>query len=101
METQKNKIGLPLIALGLDFLPVLLVYINSLTQGAISFILLLIVALPIAGLITGIVALSQGKGKIGIVGKIIAIIAIALPVIVIALIVIFFIGVATGLISLM
>lgn len=98
---HKNKIGLPLFALCLDLLPVLIILLSSLVQGLSSFIILFIVFSPIAGLITGVISLSLGKGQIGILGKILAIIAIALPLAFIALIIIFYIGAVTGVISLM
>lgn len=98
---HKNEIGLPLIALFLDFAPVLLVFLGSLVRGLSSAALLLALLLPVAGLITGIVSLSRGKARIGIVGKILAIIAIVLPLAFVAFIVIIFIGAVTGLISFM
>jgi len=98
---HKNEIGLPLIALGFDILPILIVFLRSLFSGLSSFVLLFILVSPIAGLIMGVVSLSRGEKRIGIVGKIIAIVAIALPLVMVALIVAFFIGVATGVISLM
>ena len=98
---RKNEIGLPLLALGLDLIPILLVFLSSLGLGLPSFVLLFMVLSPIVGLITGVISLSRGKERIGIVGKILAITAIALPLILVIIIVIFFIGVATGVISLM
>ena len=101
--TQKNKIetGLPLIALCLDFVPVLLVLIGSLIQGLSSFALLFMILSPIAGLMTGIISLNKGKDRIGVIGRTLAIIAVTLPLALIVIILIFFIGAATGLISLM
>jgi len=101
METRKNGLGLPIIALGLDLVPVLIFFLNSLIRGLTSFALLLLVLLPVAGLVTGIVSLSLGKGKISIIGKTLAIIAISLPLVCVAFIIVIFIGVVTGLISLM
>ena len=101
MEARKNGLGLPIIALGLDLAPVLLIFLYSITRGATAFVLLFAVLFPIAGLITGIVYLSQGKGKIGSIGKILAIIAISLPLAVVLLFLVIFIGAVTGLISLM
>lgn len=98
---HKNKIGLPLIAVGLDLLPILIIFLSTLVRGLSSFILLFIVLSPIAGLMMGVVSLNQGKGQIGTVGKILAIVAIALPLVLVTLIVVFFIGVTTGVISLM
>ena len=99
-KKNTNGIGLPLIALGLDILPVLLLYLASFARST-SFILLFIVLVPIAGLITGITALIRGKGQIGIISKMIAIIAVALPLAAVAFILLFFVGVMTGVISLM
>lgn len=98
---HKNKIGLPLLALFLDLAPILLMYSESIGIRFSNITLILIILLPISGLITGVIALSRGKARIGIAGKILAIIAIALPLALVAFIVIFFIGAATGLISFM
>ena len=100
IHQSKNEIALPLVALGLDFLPFLLGFLNS-RQIMIPMFSLLTILAPIAGIITGVAALSRGKVRIGAVGKTIAIISIALPLALVALIIIFFIGAATGLISLM
>jgi hypothetical protein len=100
---RKNEIGLPLIALGMSFFPVLLFFMNifGLEVTLPSVLLPFVIMLPLAGLITGTVSLSRGKERIGIAGKIIAIIAVALPLALIACIIVIFIGLATGLISLM
>jgi len=97
-HTQKEEIGLPLVALGLDVLPIFLVYLGLPLP---SFVYLFILLSPIAGLITGIVALSRGKARIGLMGKVISIIAIVLPLFLIILIIIVFIGAMTGTISFM
>ena len=96
---QKNEIGLPLLALGLSLVPFLL-GISGLSLFS-SFILLLMVLSPIAGLITGVSSLKRGKRRIGLTGIVISIIAITIPIAFAALIVIFFIGVSTGMIPLM
>jgi dolichyl-phosphate-mannose--protein O-mannosyl transferase len=98
---QKNEIGLPIIALGLDLLPVLILMNQHVLTWMSASALLFVLLLPIAGLITGVVSLSRGKGRISKAGKIISIIAIALPLALVALIIAFFIGVTTGVISLM
>ena len=98
---DKKEIGLPLIALGLDLVPIIFICLSSLFQFSLPFFWLIAVLSPIAGLMTGIASLRRGKTRIGIVGKIIAIIAIIAPLSVIAFIIIFFIGVMTGVISLM
>jgi len=101
MEIRKNGIGLPIIALGLDLAPVLIVILSSTLRGTTAFVLLFVVLLPVAGLITGIFSLSLGKGRIGKPGKVLAIIAISLPLALVIFILVIFIGVVTGLISLM
>ena len=101
MKIQNNGIGLPLAALGLDLAPVFILFLNSITRGLLSFTLLFLVLLPVTGLITGIVSLSAGKGRIGKIGKTLAIIAISLPLAFVAFIVVIFIGAVTGVISLM
>ena len=95
-----NKIRLPLIALSLDFLPIIFVVLG-LRVGLAAVYNLLTLLLPVAGLITGVIYLSRGKDKISKLGKILAIIAIALPLSVVTFIILFFIGVTTGIISLM
>ena len=98
---HKTEIGLPLIALGLGFVPILIIWVSSLFQFSLSFFWLIAVLSPIAGLIAGVASLRRGKARIGLVGKIIAIIAIIAPLSVIAFIIILFIGVITGVVSLM
>ncbi len=95
-----NKLTLPLVALGLDLLPVLLGFLGSFGISVPMYSLFVILS-PTVGLITGIAALNQGKARIGLTGKIIAVIAVALPLAFVALIVVFFIGAVTGMISLM
>ena len=101
METRKNGISLPLTALGLDLAPALIIFLGSIIRGLTSVTLLILVLLPVAGLITGIVSLTLGKGRIGKIGKILALIAISLPLAVVLFVIVIFIGAATGLISLM
>lgn len=97
---HKKELSLPLIALGLVLLPVLLLYISSF-GATIPMLSLFVILSPVVGLLTGISALNMGKERIGSFGKTIAIIAIALPLGLVTLIVLFFIGVTTGMISLM
>ena len=101
MKIQNRGIALPLIALGLDLAPVLISFLASITRGVLAFTLLFMVLLPVAGLTTGIVSLSLWKDRIGKIGKILAIIAVSLPLAVVLFIIVIFIGAATGLISLM
>ncbi|MDR0489159.1 MAG: hypothetical protein LBG99_07180 [Propionibacteriaceae bacterium] len=95
-------VGLPLLALGLVFLPVLVGYIVTWMGVYITGVVLLITMVgPIAGLIIGAICLSRAKNRIGVVGVILAAIAVAIPVIIIVFVLFFFIGAYTGLISLM
>ncbi|MDR1328095.1 MAG: hypothetical protein LBK23_00640 [Oscillospiraceae bacterium] len=99
---RKKEIGLPLIALALDIVPILLyvVFIAS-GSGAGGLETLFTILLPLAGIVTGVTALGRGKDRIGTAGKTLAIIAIVLPLIPVALIVVLAIGAMTGVISLM
>ena len=101
METSKGGLRSPIIALGLDLAPALILFLSSFTRGLPSFTLLSMILFPIAGLITGIASLTLGKGRMGRIGKILAIIAISLPLAVVLFILVIFIGAVTGLISLM
>ena len=101
MDTRKNGLGLPIIALGLDLVPVLVIFLNSIMRGFTAVALLFVVLFPVAGLITGIAALTLGKGKISRIGKTLSIIAISLPLAVVLFVLVIFIGAVTGLISLM
>ena len=102
---NKNKIGLPLIALSLGLFPVLLFLLLSALRGGrgglTSLIMLVMVSSPVAGMMMGISALRIGKASIGTAGMIIAGIAVVLPLILLAVPVVFLIGVTTGLITLM
>jgi hypothetical protein len=100
-QSYKKKIGLPLIALGLDFLPVFLIILDTHITRVFGVMYLVMIFLPITGVIVGVKALSQGRDEIGIVGKIIAIIAIVLPIFLIVFLLIFVVGAATGLIAFM
>jgi hypothetical protein len=97
---HKKEIALPLIALGLVLFPALYPVLSPLI-GLPGIASLLTILSPVAGLILGVISLSRGKGRISLAGKIIAVIAIVLPLAVIAFILIFFMGAAMGLISLM
>ena len=85
---------LPIKALMLDILP---------TLSLLAFPLLFpyLALFPIAGLILGIVSLLQGKKRIGKTGIVLSIIAIALPALLIALIIVLLTGATMGLIALM
>lgn len=100
-ETKiKAKIGRPLIALGLDLLPFIWIFISYIDVYILISPLVIILS-PIAGLILGISALSRGKKYNGLLGNILAIITIAIPVSLVVLIIVLYIGAATGIISLM
>jgi hypothetical protein len=101
MENNRYGIGLPITALGLDLAPILIFFLASIIRGWSPFTPLSMLLFPIAGLVTGIVTLTLGKGKISKIGKILAIIAVSLPVAFVAFILIIFIGVVTGVILLM
>jgi hypothetical protein len=62
--------------------------------------LLFILLCPIIGAVVGVVALTR-PGGLKLAGRILSIVAIAVPVVFIALFLFFFLGVATGLIPLM
>jgi len=96
----RRQAGLPLLAVGLDLVAVVL-FLGLPFFPRPSFLLLLASLAPIAGIILGVVGLRRGRKRIGTVGFILAIVAIALPLSVVALVVVFSIGVATGVISLM
>jgi len=95
---HKPEIALPLVALGLDLVPVLLFFLANLNVGFSGFWLLSLILCPIAGLLMGIAALCRGKQRIGLAGKVIAIIAIGLTVSFGLVIVIFLVGAVTGVI---
>lgn len=97
---HKKEMVFPLIAVGLS-LSIIPLFLCTLMWELPSFVILFMVMLPIAGFITGIASLCRGKKRIDKVGMILSITAIALPVSIVLLIIIFFIGAATGLISLM
>jgi len=99
--SKSKGIALPLIALGLDLIPVLIICASLLLRGMSAIILFLLVLSPAAGLVTGIVSLCRGKGRTGIAGKIIAVTAIVIPLAFVAFVVVIFIGAVTGVISLM
>ena len=96
---QRNNMVMPLVALGLVSVPFIFVLLSSLGIHIPMSSLLAIIS-PIAGCIVGISAL-QKKEKISRAGKIIAWIAVVLPLAFVALVFILFFGVVTGLIPLM
>jgi len=98
---HKPEIALPIVALGLDFVPVLMFFLANLDVGFGGFWILSILLCPITGLIMGVMALCRGKQRIGIAGKVIAIIAIGLTVAFAVIIVVFLVGAVTGVIPFM
>ena len=76
----QKKMWLPFIALALDFAPVLFISLAVLHQMFVSLLLIGIFS-PIFGIVLGIVALSQERKRIGAVGVIISVTAIALPIV--------------------
>jgi hypothetical protein len=98
---RKTGMRLPILALCLDILPVLIILLSSIAKLELSsFAVILIVLSPIAGFISGALSLVMGKGWMGIIGKVTAAAAVALPIAFLAVVLVFFIGAATGLISL-
>lgn len=73
-----QSIAFPLIAISLHLLPSLMFYIGGRKLVSAPMILLTIM-LSIGGIMMGFISLGEGKEKIGIIGMIIAIAAIALP----------------------
>ena len=98
-EKLSAILGLPLVALGLDLIPVLAIVLGR--RSLTSFSLLLLIMLPVAGVITGVSSLRRGRGGRYIAGNVIAVIAIALPVVFVLFFITIFIGMVTGVITLM
>lgn len=94
---NKKQLWLSIVALLLEILPFMLLML----VGGNGFTLLFLLIAPIAGLILGVDLLRKGKKNIGIFAMTGAIIAIALPSLLIGCIIVFFIGITTGLIPLM
>jgi hypothetical protein len=105
MQTEhKGGTGLSLLALGLDLVPLFLVPFSFLLGGSGPLLLFALLA-PAGGLITGIAALCRGKDQMSRAARTLAIIAIVLPIaavlLLVGFLVIIFIGVSTGVMSLM
>jgi fatty acid desaturase len=60
---DKKEMALPLIALGLVFVPVFIIWVSSLFHFSLSFFWLIAVLSPIAGLITGVASLLSDEQK--------------------------------------
>ena len=95
--TAKSELVLPLIALGFDVVPIFGVLIFEPSPLALLFVVLS----PIVGMILGVVSLSRDKMRIGKAGKIISIVAIALPLALLAFYAIIIYRVVTAIIALM
>jgi len=74
-----RELLMPLLSLGLILLPVLLVFLSPHFRAALPLLILLVIALPIAGFILGIQSLCLLRGKKAFPGKLIAIVAVVLP----------------------
>ena len=98
-EKISAVISLPLVALGLDLFPVLMIFFSR--RSISSFSLLFMLMLPVIGVIMGVSSLRRGKGRRYLAGNIIAIVAVALPVFFVVFVIVIFIGIVTGVISLM
>ena len=85
MDNKSNKIGLSIFALMLVFAPVF-AYLLAYVFGGIVPAPLLAISLfgPIAGITVGIVSLCKGKKRIGSLGVVLSSIAVALPIIFVA-----------------
>jgi len=101
MENQsKPKILLPVIALILSLSPVPVLAIFTFIPFVGVFGALFATLALIAGIILGIISLTK-RNEIGVLGRVIAICAIVFSLLPIIVIVLFYIGAMTGVISLM
>lgn len=98
---KMRKIYLPIIALGLDLLAAIFFFLSSTGRVMTSVLLLLATLATIAAIIIGAAALIGGKGKINTAGKIMAIVAIAMPLSLVAFILIILAGATMGVINVM
>lgn len=98
---RMNDISLSLLAVCFSASPFLMIYLNSIGLRLPSYMLLLGVLFPFVGLIFGMMILTRGKGRITKLGRLFSFLAIALPLSIVAFIVIVFIGVVTGIVPLM
>ena len=93
---RKSKIGMPLLALVLYLVPVFLLYLSTIGYKLTSITILLCIALPIFGLLLGVSSFAGGKEELGTSGMILAILAVAIPMITIALIPLYFMYAVSG-----
>ncbi len=91
-QTTKGKYTVPILALGLDIFPFVYfgsssllraVGMNFLTEIP-SILIIAILLLPILGIIIGVFQMCLGKDRIGHVGMILARIAVAAPILFVA-----------------
>lgn len=99
-KISQPKTVLAIIALLFDLVPIVIFYL-LIGATSISSAIVLIILSPLMGIVLGVAALSSGNTKIGTTGKVIAIMAVALPLLFMGFILLFFIGAVTGLISFM
>jgi chromate transport protein ChrA len=95
-----SRLKWPLVSISLVVVPILLLS-SGWTPFLFSPVLLVLLLSPFVGMAIGILALTKGKKQIGIVGMVIAIVAIVLPSAAILAIVVALVGVTTGMIPLM
>jgi len=106
MKSAENKFSpvtaMPVVAVVLDILPALWVLLGLTANSSImSPVFLLVLLAPIAGMLLGVISICRGREKTGKAGMILAVIAVALPLALIAGVILFFIGAMTGIIPLM
>ena len=98
---RKSAMQLSLIAIGLDIIPIVFILLDSYITRLPSISNLLIIFAPISGLLIGVMCLNRLKGQKCVAERVLAIVAMAIPLAMVALILVFIGGVMTGVISLM
>ena len=98
---RKFQIRSPFLALFLAIAPFLSIFLAYLDLRLPTIIFLYALLAPIAGMMIGFAYLTQMKVEISKVGKVIAMISIAIPIILIAFVITLFVGAAIGFIPLM
>lgn len=98
---RPDKVWMPILALFFSVgLPTLLFFVSSeILRDLLEVLLLMFLISPVVGFFLGVTSLAMGKKQIGRVGKVIAIIAIAVPISFVLFIVLAF--TTPGLINLM
>lgn len=86
---EKSGTRLALIALGLEFFSLLLLFLLGTiylpSRAVRSFLLLVTILAPVAGVVMAVYVLYRGRGQKGFPGKSLAIAAIVLPLLFLAL----------------